>query len=109
MSSFYGTAAQSTHAPPTPTKFPQQLVPAQREVWPQRPFILVCVPNAIRTTKPARALEVVCAYTTTYYFTGLNQTVWHQLRQQMASAHCSSSSEAARHETSLDAIVRHHH
>ena len=37
--SFYGTAAQSTHAPPTPTKFPQQLVPAQREVWPQRPFI----------------------------------------------------------------------
>ena len=37
--SFYGTAAQSRHAPPTPTKFPQQLVPAQREVWPQRPFI----------------------------------------------------------------------
>ena len=53
---------------------------------------LVCVPNAIRTTKPARALEVVCAYTTTYYFTGLNQRVWHQ---QMASAHCSSYSEAA--------------
>ena len=71
--SFYGTAAHCTPAPPTPTKFPQQLVPAQREVWPQRPFILVCVPNAIRTTKPARALEVVCAYTTTYYFTGLNQ------------------------------------
>ena len=57
---------------------------------------MVCVPNAIRTTKPARALEVVCAYTTTYYFTGLNQRVWHQLRQQMASAaHCSSCSEAA--------------
>ena len=95
MSSFYGTAPHSTPAPPTPTKFPQQLVPAQREVWPQRPFILVCVPYAIRTTKPARALEVVCAYTTTYYFTGLNQRVWHQLRQQMASAHCSSCSEAA--------------
>ena len=95
MSSFYGTAPHSTPAPPTPTKFPQQLVPAQREVWPQRPFILVCVPYAIRTTKPARALEVVCAYTTTYYLTGLNQRVWHQLRQQMASAHCSSCSEAA--------------
>ena len=95
MSSFYGTAPHSTPAPPTPTKFPQQLVPEQREVWPQRPFILVCAPYAICTTKPARALEVVCAYTTTYYFTGLNQRVWHQLRQQMASAHCSSCSEAA--------------
>jgi hypothetical protein len=109
MPSFYGTAPHSTPAPPTPTKFPQQLVPAQREVWPQRPFILVCVPNAIRTTKPARALEVVCAYTTTYYFTGLNQRVWHQLRQQMASAHTALLVLRPRHETSLDAIVRHHH
>ena len=73
---------------------------------------MVCVPNAIRTTKPARALEVVCAYTTTYYFTGLNQA-------RVAPVKTANGLRSLlffpvlvlrpRHETSLDAIVRHHH